>query len=317
MDIPASLDGHPVTALATAAFYALNAVTRVTIPDSVVDIEGNPFIGCPDLTEIVVSPEHPALQTVDGVLFSRADHRLVCYPQWIEDDTCIVPEGTEIIGDTAFYYCGYPRRIVLPKSIKAIGVEAFNWCSHLREINLPEGLITLGEGAFRQCLSLTRLTLPRGIVHIPDMAFWGSDVLTELTLPADIISIGEQAFGACNGLTELTVPRSVAYIGSEAFGDQMPLVYPDSFAWRYCRENSIHHAELTADGQVGRVWQAAQIDRCDAWISLRAEPSTKAMALAQIPLGAQVLISDADGVFLRCCYDGLEGYVLVEYIDII
>ena len=61
-------------------------------------------------------------------------------------------------------------------------------------------------------------------------------------------------------------------------------------------------------------WMSAAVDYCDAWISLRSEPSTKAAKLAEIPLGAQIEVQPADEGFFLCRYQGMTGYVLAQYI---
>ena len=222
------------------AFISCMALPRVEIPDGVTEIGANPFAECPALREIAVSAEHPALELIDGVLFSRADHRLVTYPDYLETARYEVPEGTEVIGDLAFYYCTAPSVIHLPDSLKTIGVEAFNWGASIE--NLPEGVRDIREGAFRQCFALREIALPEGVTHIADMLFWGSDGLTSVTLPEGITSIGEMAFGYCTSLTGLTIPASVTYIAPDAFlysYDLVVSVYPDSPALEYCKKNEV------------------------------------------------------------------------------
>ena len=115
--IPDSLDGIPVTSIGKDAFMDdslkeitipdtvtrirdkafewSESLTKITIPDSVTDMGANPFTGCGNLTEIIVSPDHPYLEIVDGVLFSKPDHRLVSYPFANTAASYVVPDGTE------------------------------------------------------------------------------------------------------------------------------------------------------------------------------------------------------------------------------
>ena len=60
----------------------------------------------------------------------------------------------------------------------------------------------------------------------------------------------------------------------------------------------------------------ARVVNCEEWISLRAQPSTAAQRLAAVPLGAIILITDRydDGYFVSAQYNGLNGYVLKEFL---
>ena len=100
--LPAELDGRRVTAIGDRAFYWCSSLTSVVIPDGVSAIRRNPFVGCEQLEAVLVSPDHPALETIDGVLFSKADKRLVWYPMTKSASSYAIPGGTAVIGDYAF-----------------------------------------------------------------------------------------------------------------------------------------------------------------------------------------------------------------------
>ncbi len=55
---------------------------------------------------------------------------------------------------------------------------------------------------------------------------------------------------------------------------------------------------------------------CSEWVSLRSAPTVHADALARIPLGTRVLVSDVDprNGFLPVQYGGMNGYVLAQYL---
>ena len=89
-------------------------------------IGANPFLGCYALERIIVSPEHAALATIDGVLFSKADKRLICYPTVRKEASYTVPKGIRIIGDYAFAVCSSLTSITLPESVTSIGEKAFD-----------------------------------------------------------------------------------------------------------------------------------------------------------------------------------------------
>ena len=158
--VPAELDGHSISSIGDGAFsgcYALTTITlpdsvtsigdyafngcdslpTITLPDSVTTIGANPFTYCKQLTQITVSPDHPTLATIDGVLFEKATQTLICYPCAFTTETYAVPQGIQAIGD-----------------------RAFNDCESLTAITLPDSLTSIGENAFADCPKLT-LTVPR------------------------------------------------------------------------------------------------------------------------------------------------------------
>ncbi len=56
--------------------------------------------------------------------------------------------------------------------------------------------------------------------------------------------------------------------------------------------------------------------RCEQYLTLRAEPSTSAQSLLQIPAGEKVTFAgEHEGAFTRVAYDGETGWVLSGYLD--
>lgn len=65
---------------------------------------------------------------IDGILFSKDEKTLLCFPRLKEP--AIVPEGTEIIGVSAFE-SGEMSKVILPKSITKIEDNAFWMAMHV------------------------------------------------------------------------------------------------------------------------------------------------------------------------------------------
>ena len=57
-----------------------------------------------------------------------------------------------------------------------------------------------------------------------------------------------------------------------------------------------------------------QVVNCKNWVTLRASASTKADTVARIPLGACVEAYRYDGKFAECYYNGMHGFVLMNYL---
>ncbi|MBR2602983.1 MAG: leucine-rich repeat domain-containing protein, partial [Clostridia bacterium] len=165
--IPDTLDGKTVSRIGDQAFAFRTSLTAVTIPNSVTSIGSNPFCSCKKLTDIQVSPDHPALAVIDGVLFSKADKQLVCYPYAFTAESYVIPQG-----------------------ITAIGGSAFSWCTSLTSVTIPDSVTAIGDGAFESCSSLTSITIPDSVTSIGDRAFDSCSSLTSVTIPDSVTSIG-------------------------------------------------------------------------------------------------------------------------------
>lgn len=148
--IPEFVDGYPVSTLGRNLFSEITAyVSKITIPDCVTTLEGNPF----DLNvgyEIIVSDTHPTLEVVDGVLFSKPDHRLVCAFFTMECDPnnpldgYYVPEGTLTIEDHAFARAVLQGTVFIPNSVTTLGKNPFYFrMFRVYKISIPENHPTL------------------------------------------------------------------------------------------------------------------------------------------------------------------------------
>lgn len=243
-----------VTEIGENAFLGCDRLTGITISDENASADavltyrkengetalGNPFVDCTALQTVAVSSDHPALASIDGVLFAKADRRLITYPHARESAAYTVPQGIRCIGEAAFYDCASLVSVVLPDSVTAIENKAFGGCTALTNITLPGSLPRIGDSAFENCAALTGVILPGALTELGEKAFSRCESLKSVSIPggvkeikkdafdecsdlssvtlqAGIEIIGEGAFNFCTNLTDLTVPGSVKTIGERAF----------------------------------------------------------------------------------------------------
>lgn len=180
--IPATIVGHPVTAIGDGAFHSGAAtITDVTIPNTVTSIGDSAFFSCQRMTRVQI------------------------------------PNSVSNIGGDAFADCLSLTNIVLPNSVTTVGLQAFSWCSKLTKVSISTGLRTIPYGLFQACTSLGSITVPNNITSIGPHAFDSCTNLTNVTISDALTDIGEYAFGNCTSLRSVTLPGSLTSIGNYAF----------------------------------------------------------------------------------------------------
>ena len=257
--------------------FSGSALISVTIPDSVKLVEDNPFSGS-KIISFIISDNHPYLEFVNGVLFSKPDKRLICFPCSSSNESYEIPQGTETIAERAFYYAKNLVSVIISDSVVSIGEEAFGFCTNLNSVIFSDGVAGIGNRAFEECENMVSITLPDSISSIGINPFYRCVKLSEIVVSPDhpylavrggalyinedncLISypvgsgissyeisqgtqqIGDYAFYLAQNLLSVIIPDSVINIGEKAFGecDQLTLtVSHSSYAEQYCQVNSL------------------------------------------------------------------------------
>ena len=198
-------------------------------------------------TEITEDELKEAFIDERGVKYSKDGRKLLKVPGKLSL-AYSVKEGTRIICDSAFFFCGSLFDIVIPSSVTSIGDWAFSFCSSLIYISIPKSVIYLNGNPFAEwngkleCLSpnyiyeddilfnkdksriisfrnqnIESYVIPSSVTSIGDRAFYGCSSLSEIVIPSSVTSIGDSAFSFCDSLSEIVIPSSVTSIGDRAF----------------------------------------------------------------------------------------------------
>ncbi len=230
-----------LTAIGAGAFFGCDKLTGITLPDSLMIIADNAFYGCESLTSISlgksleilgddvfawcydleaveVDDENKNYYDTDGVLFSAKRNALILYPSGKTDSVYTVPDGTQIIGESSFWYAQHLGELNLPDSLYLIESSAFSNCQAMTKINLGNGVARIESNAFMACFSLKEIALPDSVIYIGEDTFTTCYDLEKVTLSASIDEIPYGAFSNCTSLTTLPA-GNYTKIGSEAFGE--------------------------------------------------------------------------------------------------
>lgn len=207
------------------AWSGCTALTSLTLPDTITQVDCGALLGCGALTNI-------SLPFV-GEMRDDTENNFFGY---------IFGAGTAEDNDR---YVPVSLRLVTVTDASYIAEQAFSGCRNLSNISVLNGVSHIGKNAFSGCYNLTNLSLPfvgeradgTGYTHfgyifgaedytqntysvlsslqnvtitggasIDAYAFSGCSSLKRLTIPDDVISIGFGAFSGCNGLERIVIP---------------------------------------------------------------------------------------------------------------
>ena len=151
---------NSVTTINDFAFSHCGSLKSVTIPDGVTVMGYDAFHYCLGLTDINIETNNPNYCSVEGVLFSKDKMTLILYPAG-RRGTYTIPNGVEVIGNSAFEWCSRLTSIVIPDSVTYIGWDAFANCTGLTSVTIPDSVTNIGYRAFQYCGGLKSVTIPK------------------------------------------------------------------------------------------------------------------------------------------------------------
>ena len=206
LEIPAELDGIPVTSIrgyalwgckslqmvipegvvsvGHSAFSNCDRLESVSIPDSLVSAGDQPFGLCKNLKTVEVSPDHPVFAVENRALVNRQEQTLICVLDHEDTGTYTVAQGIRRIANCAFD-CASFSSIILPDGVTSVWDQAFSFCVNLTEFTFPEGVTDIGTQAFLGCEKLESVTLPDSLTRIGSGVFAHTPALTTVRISPD------------------------------------------------------------------------------------------------------------------------------------
>lgn len=191
-NVPAEIEGLPVTEVASGAFKNNSFLTKVTLPDSIKKINVGILEGCKNLRELDI----PFIGE-NGITSSANNTNCIGY--FFDTER---PAGADGWTCTS---AGRP------------GTDSYiqYWVPEALEVITLRGGATW-EYTFRGA-QLTEVHLGSGIHYIPTGLFEGQKLLVSVTCENEITSVGKEAFWNCYNLKNFRITGKSAWIGMGAF----------------------------------------------------------------------------------------------------
>ena len=142
-----------VERISSECLNVIRGIETVYIPASVTDIPEGTFFSTFELKEIIVDEANPNYKSENGLLLSKDGTLLLAWPDGIEANELVIPDGVERIGEYLFYGRNNGSySVVLPESVREIGTMSLpEWMDSL---TLPAGLEKIDAYVFYDGISI-------------------------------------------------------------------------------------------------------------------------------------------------------------------
>ncbi len=205
------------------SFFACNNLKKITVPQSVIHFENNPFSGC---EELEVENHSPSYIFDNGVIYDKYETMVIGCLNGTTAERLFLRPSIKAINRNSFWNCKGIKELVIPKNVVRIGYNPFAGAGNMllggnpQNYVIENGIIYTANGA-RICCATDRAVgeeflLPDTVKTINRGVFSGCRSLKKIDLN-QVTYIGKSAFTNCVGLEELYIPDGVTYIGEWVF----------------------------------------------------------------------------------------------------
>lgn len=150
LDIPAVIEGCPVTEIRDNAFFNCGSLREITLPESLKIMGHHCFYACTSLERIVLP-------------VSLEEIGMGCFCGCVELSSVTISGNLTVLPDSCFRSCTSLEKIIIPQNIIEIEKYCFSGCTALKRVSLSGRLREIGCYAFFMCNSLEELYIPPSV----------------------------------------------------------------------------------------------------------------------------------------------------------
>ena len=205
VQIPASINGIPVTKINGNCFIGNETVTSISIPGSVKTIEDDALASAHGVTKLTIAE---GVTSIGDKAFEKMENLV---------EANIPSSAANQLGAWLFSGCKSLQKVSLPEGMPEIPMFTFDGCGSLETIDIPDSVTRLGAQSFRGT-ALKEVTIPANVTGIMNEVFAGCRQLEKVTFAGNNVEVIEySAFDSCKSLKHLELPTSLRRIGGGAF----------------------------------------------------------------------------------------------------
>ena len=284
--IPDTIDGYTVAGIAANAFADMQELNGVVIPYTTSYVDSDAFRNSGNVT--ILFPDE--YEEYKNSTESDNWHENIVQDYIISDTTLIgyrgkdsvitIPDVCTAIADNVFQNKKDIKTVYIHSNIESIGDNAFKNCTSLENIILDKGMgtIKIGTDAFKNTFWLDNSV--GNFIALGTTLIKYKGTQSDVAIPNVLTAVAGGAFHDTS-VTSVKVPVTITAFGSEecfctsSNSHQNPdvLVYRDSEAVKYCKDNGIKYSYALLPGDVNK---SGDITAADARNVLRVAASLDA-----------------------------------------
>lgn len=222
-------------------YFCFNKFKYLVLPDSTEEIDLSAFQDCPNLESVQISKDNKHYKSVDGVIYTKDNKKLIVYPAARKAKKYQIPDNTEELGHCALNDAKYLEEITISKKNSSFMTENGILYTKNKEslraypagkkdtlFTLPATVTDVYWASFWGCKYLKNINVEKGNTEYQSiegcLVQKGTKIIAcpagkkgNLTIPDGIEEIDDGAFRNCDEIQTIYLGKNISGIYKTAF----------------------------------------------------------------------------------------------------